>query len=63
MQGIADSIGTITTAISEGANGITGAAGNTRKLAGDMEDITERMGVNQEIVRELEKETVVFDNL
>jgi len=63
MQGIADSIGTITTAISEGANGITGAAGNTRKLAGDIEFITERIGVTQEIVRELEKETVVFDNL
>lgn len=63
MHGIADSIGTITTAINEGASGIAGAAGNTRKLAGDMEDITQRMGVNQEIVRELEKETVVFDNL
>lgn len=63
MHGIADSIGTITTAINEGASGIAGAAENTRKLAGDMEDITQRMGVNQEIVRELEKETVVFDNL
>ncbi|MDE7272616.1 MAG: MCP four helix bundle domain-containing protein [Lachnospiraceae bacterium] len=63
MSGIADSIGMITAAINEGASGITGAAGNTKKLAGDMEDITQRMGVNQEIVRELEKETVVFDNL
>ncbi len=60
---IADSIGTITKAIDEGANGISSVADNTRSLAGDMEDITQRMGVNQEVVEELEKETVVFDNL
>ena len=63
MSGIADSIGTITKAIDEGANGIAGVAGNTRNLAGDMEDITCRMGVNQEVVKGLEKETRVFDNL
>ena len=38
-------------------------AGNTRSLAADMEDITRRMGVNQDVVAELEKETAVFDNL
>lgn len=63
MSGIADSIGTITKVIDEEAGGITGVAGNTRNLANDMEDITRRMGVNQEVVKELEKETVVFDNL
>lgn len=63
MSEIADSIGTITEAISEGANGIAGVAGNTRQLAGDMEDIAQRMGINQAVVKELEKETVVFDNL
>ncbi len=63
MSEIADSIGTITKAISEGANGITGVAGNTRQLASDMEDIAQQMGVNQEVVKGLEKETVVFDNL
>ncbi|MDE6910408.1 MAG: MCP four helix bundle domain-containing protein [Lachnospiraceae bacterium] len=63
MSGIAESIGTITKAISEGANGITGVAGNTRQLAGDMEDIAQRMGVNQAVVKGLEEETVVFDNL
>ncbi len=63
MFGIADSIGIITKAIDEGANGISNVAGNTRNLVNDMEDITQRMGVNQEIVEELEKETVVFDNL
>lgn len=63
MSGIADSIRTITKAVDEGAGGIAGVAGNTRSLADDMEDITKRMGINQEVVEELEKETVVFDNL
>ncbi len=63
MSEIADSIGTITKAIGDGANGITGVAGNTRQLAGDMEDIARRMGVNQKVVKGLEEETVVFDNL
>ncbi|MCI8517799.1 MAG: methyl-accepting chemotaxis protein [Hungatella sp.] len=63
MSGIADSIGTITKAIDDGADGIAGVAGNTRSLADDMEDITRRMGVNQEVVEGLKKETVVFDNL
>lgn len=63
MSGIADSIGTITEAIDEGADGIAGMAGNTRSLAGDMEEIARRMGVNQEVVEGLEKETEVFDNL
>lgn len=63
MSEIADSVATITKAIDEGAKGIVGVADNTRDLADDMEDITQRMGVNQEVVEGLEKETVVFDNL
>ena len=63
MSDIADSIGTITKAIDDGAGGIAGVAGNTKNLALDMEDITQRMGVNQKIVEGLKKETVVFDNL
>ncbi len=63
MSGIADSISTITKAIDESASGITGMAGNTRNLAADMEDITRRMGVNQDVVAELGKETLVFSNL
>lgn len=63
MSGIADSIGTIDEAIDESASGIAGMAGNTRSLAADMENITQRMGVNQDVVAELEKETAVFDNL
>ena len=63
MSGIADSIGTITKAIDEGTKGIVGVAGNTRDLAGDIEDIARQMGVNQEVVKGLEKETEVFENL
>ncbi len=63
MSNIADSIGAITKAIDEGADGISNVAGNTRDLVNDMEDITKRMGVNQEVVEGLEKETVAFDNL
>ncbi len=63
MSNVADSIGTITKAMDESAGGIAGVAGNTRNLAGDMEEITRQMGVNHEIVKELEKETIVVDNL
>ena len=63
MSAIADSIGTITKAIDEGAAGITGMAGSTRSLASDMENITKQMDANQEVVARLEKETVAFDNL
>ena len=63
MSGIADSIHTITKAIDESANGIADVAGNNKNLASDMEDITHRMGINQEVVEGLEKETVVFNNL
>ncbi|MDE7286606.1 MAG: methyl-accepting chemotaxis protein, partial [Lachnospiraceae bacterium] len=63
MSGIADSISTITKAIDEGAIGIAGVAGNTKNLANDMEDITQRMDINLEVIEELEKETIVFDNL
>ena len=63
MSGIADAIGTITKAVNDSANGISGVAGNTRSLADDMEDITRRMGVNQDIVTKFEQKTAVFDNL
>ncbi len=63
MSGIVESIGAITTVIGEGASGLTGVANSTQSLVIDMEDITQRMGVNQAIVGELKEETVVFDNL
>lgn len=63
MSGIADSIDTITKAIDDGASGISGMADSTRSLASDMENITEQMGANQEVVARLDKETVAFDHL
>ena len=63
MAGIAESIEAITRVINEGASGISGVAESTRSLVVDMEDITQRMGVNQAIVGELKQETVVFNNL
>lgn len=63
MSGIVDSIGTITKTIDEGTKRIVDVAGNTHDLAEDIEDIARQMGVNQEVVEGLEKETGVFDNL
>ena len=59
---IAESIGTITDAIEEGANGVTGAAESTQVLVSDMENISSRMEENQEIAAALQKETDVFKN-
>ena len=59
---IAGSIGTITDAIEEGANGVTGAAESTQALVADMENISSRMEENQEIAESLQKETDVFKN-
>ena len=42
---------------------VTGAAGSTRSLVGDMEGIAGRMDANQEIVGELQKQMEVFANL
>lgn len=63
MAEIAASIERITAAIDDGAGGITGAAGSTRSLVGDMAEITRRMDVNHEIVEELKEQTEVFSNL
>ena len=59
---IAGSIGTITDALEEGANGVIGAAGSTQVLVTDMESISSRMDENQEIAGALQKETDVFKN-
>ncbi len=63
MIEIADSIGSITKAIDEGAAGITGVADSTRSLVEDMSDITHRMDINREIVEELKKQMDVFADL
>lgn len=63
MSDIADAIATITKAIDDGTGRIAGVARNSQSLAADMEDISQRMGINQDVVSELEKETIAFENL
>lgn len=63
MSEIADSIGSITKAIDEGAAGITGVADSTKSLVEDMTDITNRMDINREIVEDLKKQMEVFADL
>lgn len=62
MAEIADSIGSITKAIDEGAAGITGVADSTENLVEDMADITGRMDTNREIVVDLKRQMEVFAN-
>ncbi|MDE7313693.1 MAG: methyl-accepting chemotaxis protein [Eubacterium sp.] len=63
MEQIVVSIQKITNAIDEGAGDISGVAGSTKSLVGNMADITSRMDVNKEIVEELRKQTEIFANL
>lgn len=63
MAEIVASIKSITNAIDEGAGDISGVAGSTRSLVGNMADITKRMDINKEIVEELRKQTEIFANL
>ncbi len=63
MSEIVTSIKSITNAIDEGAGDISGVAGSTRSLVGNMADITSRMDINKEIVEELRKQTEIFANL
>lgn len=60
---IADSISSISTSISEGAQGVTGAANSTQTLVNDMDSITQRMDENQRIAKDLKDETSVFTNV
>lgn len=60
---IASSIQTITYAIEEGVNGVTSAAESTQMLVTDMGNISDRMGENQEIAEDLQKETAIFIKL
>lgn len=63
MNEIASSIERITKALDDGAAGITGVAGSTRSMVGNMTDIASRMDTNKEIVEELKKQTELFANL
>lgn len=60
---IATSINSITSAIDEGVDGVTGAAENTQILVGDMDSITGHMDENQQIAGALKRETEVFIKL
>ena len=59
---IAVSINTITSAIEEGAKGVTGAAESTQGLVENIESISNRMDENQQIAEKLQNETNVFTN-
>lgn len=61
MDEIADSIGSITQAIAEGARGVNGAADSTQVLVRDMETINKRMKENQRIAETLETGTSIFE--
>ena len=63
MEDVAASISSISSAVEEAVDGVTGAAASTRELAGDMAGITSGMDTNQEIVGELQKQVDVFANL
>lgn len=63
MEEIAQSINTITSAIDEGVNGVTGAAESTQVLVGDMDNISKRMDENFAIAGELKNETSIFTRL
>lgn len=63
MAEIASSIESITSAMDQSACGISGVAGSTRNLVGDMEQITGKMNITQEIVEDLKQQTQVFANL
>ena len=52
-----------TFSISEGAQGVTGAANSTQTLVNDMDSITQRMDENQKIAKDLKEETSVFTNV
>lgn len=60
---IAESIGTISDAIDEGARGVSGVADSTQVLVEDMEHISGKMNNNEEIAKDLMKETEIFTNL
>ncbi len=63
MDDIASSISSISGAIDGAVSDVTGVAGSTHVLVEDMTGISAGMGINQEIVGELQKQMDVFSNL
>ena len=60
MDEIATSINTITNAIEEGVEGVSGAAESTQMLVVDMEKISNRMDANEKIAGVLQQGTAIF---
>lgn len=60
---IANSLNAITSAIDDGAKGVTGVADSTQVLVSDMDNISSRMNENQGIAGDLKQETTIFSNL
>ena len=60
MKEIARSIDSITNAVEESVNGVSGAAESTQLLLADFTAITELMNDNEQISKTLKKETEVF---
>lgn len=60
MTSIAQSIDSISTAIKEGVNGVTGTAESTQVLVADMNRISSRMDDNKNIADQLSKEAEIF---
>lgn len=60
MTSIAQSIDSISTAIKEGVNGVTGTAESTQVLVADMNRISSRMDDNKNIADQLRKEAEIF---
>jgi methyl-accepting chemotaxis protein len=63
MEEITASIYSISSAIEQGAQGVSGAATSTQLLVEDMENISKRMDENSEIAGDLKQEASVFTRL
>ncbi len=63
VSDIADSLSTITQALNDGVDGVSGVAESTQVLVGDMDQIVTKMNENQKISEELSEETSIFVKL
>lgn len=63
MIEIAGSIDTISNAIDEGVNGVTGTAESMHSLAAEVDEVSRKMDENRQIAGTLKKETEIFVNL
>lgn len=63
ISDIAESLNTISRALNDGVEGVSGVAESTQMLVGDMETILNRMDENQKISEQLSEETAMFVKL